>query len=154
MRITSRTGFLRVASTFLVGCALASGCATKVSTRSFDVVTTPQTNDRSSVAVDFVLVRSPELVAVVGEMRASEWFFDMREQMLRDHPGDLEAHRMDFVPGHQYEDVRVPLEDREGVALFVFARFVSGGPHRVRVDHFERFEMTLGADDFTVRPIG
>jgi len=138
----------------LVGCALLAACATKVATRSFDVVTFPATNDRSSVAVDLVLVRNPELVAVVGEMRASEWFFESREQMLLDHPGDLEAHRMDFVPGHQYKDIRLPMEDRTGVALFAFARFHSGGPHRVRVDRFERFEITLGDDDFTVRPVG
>lgn len=145
---------LKVVATVLATCVLPSGCGANVATRSFDVVTTAATNDRSSVPVDFVLVRDPELVPVLAAMRAKEWFFEKRKQMLLDHPGDLEAHRMDFVPGHVYRDIRVPLENREGVALFVFVRFLSSGAHRIRVDHMEHFEMVLGADDFTVRPIG
>jgi type VI secretion system protein len=148
-----RSALSTSAPTALVVCALVAGCWGKTSVQRFDVITTAATNDRSAVPVDFVLVRDEGLIPILGEMRAREWFFEKREQMLLDHPEGLEAHRMDFVPGRSYRDITLRLEDVDDAALFVFVRFLSDGVHRVRLDFPERFEMILGTHEFTVRPI-
>ena len=134
---------------------LSSGCflsSPKVATRSLEVVADPDANRESPVPVDLVLLRAEPLVAVVAGLTARQWF-DQRSQLLRDHPNDLDYRGWEFVPGQAVRFDDFPFESRNGVALFVFADYLSEGAHRVRVDPLERFRLKLGADGFVVEPI-
>lgn len=130
----------------------ATGCAAKVSTQRFGVVAAPDANRRSPVPVDLVLVRTEALVPVVTQMSARQWFAE-REQMLRDHPADIEYRSWEFVPGQVVEFNRLPFPDRKGYALVVFADYLSDGVHRLRVDPLEEFRLVLRAEGFEAGPI-
>ncbi len=129
-----------------------SGCAAKVATRSFQVVATPHANKDSPVPVDLVLIKAGPLVPMVANLSAKQWFQE-RSQLLRDHPGQIEYRSWQFVPG-QVVDVRhLPFANRKGVALFVFADYLSEGVHRLRVDPMKKFRLILNADGFQAETI-
>ncbi len=134
---------------------LPSGClwgGPKVATRSFEVVADRGANQESPVPVDLVLLRSEPLLALITGLTARQWF-DQRSQLLRDHPNDLDYRGWEFVPGQAVRFDDFPFESRNGVALFVFADYLSEGAHRVRVDPLERFRLKLEAGGFVVEPI-
>lgn len=132
---------------------LLAGCSgSTVSTRTVAFQAEPQANRDSPVAVWFVLVRDPALVPGLQQLTARDWARG-REQWLRDHPGVLLDHRWELVPGQVIEPMDLPFRDRSGVALFVFADFLTPGAHRVRIDPLARIRVLLGADGFTVEPI-
>ncbi len=143
-----RTLVLCTVLVFSSGCFLWGG---NVATRSFEVVVAPDANRKSPVPVDLVLIRSEPLVALVGGLTARQWF-DQRSQLLRDHPNDLIFRAWEFVPGQVATFDDFPLESRKGVALFVFADYLSEGAHRVRVDPHKRFRLKLEAGGFVVEP--
>ena len=122
-----------------------------VETRSFEVVAAPDANRESPVPVDLVLLRSEPLVALVAGLTARQWFVQ-RPQLLRDHPEDLVYRGWEFVPGQVAIFDDFPFESRNGVALFVFADYLSEGAHRVRVDPLKKFRLRLEAGGFVVEP--
>ncbi len=146
--------FLGTLPLFLVllpstGCFLSSA---KVATRSFEVVADRGANQESPVPVDLVLLRAEPLLALITGLTARQWF-DQRSQLLRDHPNDLDYRGWEFVPGQAVRFDDFPFESRNGVALFVFADYLSEGAHRVRVDPLEKFRLKLEAGGFVVEPI-
>ncbi len=130
-----------------------TGCATKVTTQSFQVVATPHANHDSPVPVDVVLIKTKPLVPMVTGLSARQWFQE-RDQLVRDHPGQIVYRSWQFVPG-QVVDVRhLPFRNRKGVALVVFADYLSQGVHRLRVDPMKKFRLILNADGFEADSIG
>ncbi len=123
----------------------------EVATRSLEVVVAPDANRDSPVPVDLVLLRSEPLIALVAGLTARQWF-DQRSQLLRDHP-DLDYRGWEFVAGQVVTIDEFPFESRKGVALFVFADFLSEGAHRVRVDPLKKFRLRLEAGGFVVEPL-
>lgn len=124
----------------------------EVATRGFEVVAAPDANQESPVPVDLVLLGSEPLVALIAGLTARQWF-DQRSQLLRDHPKDLDYRGWEFVPGQVATIDEFPFESRRGVALFVFADYLSEGAHRVRVDPLEKFRLRLEASGFVVEPM-
>lgn len=127
--------------------AWMAACAPSVSTRSFELVATPDANRRSPIPVDVVLVRSDALVPVVTGLSAREWF-TQRDQLVRDHPRDLEFRSWEMVPGQVLEIDDFHFPSRKGLALVVFADYMSGGVHRLRVDPMREFRLVLDANGF------
>lgn len=125
-----------------------SGCGPKVATRSFEVVATPDANLESPVAVDLVLVRTDALLPAIASLTAREWFAS-REQLARDHPEALVFHSWEFVPGRIVEVDELPF-GRSGVALLVFADYLSEGVHRLRVDPMREFRLVLRHRGFEI----
>jgi len=121
-----------------------------VHTERFAVRVHARANDRSPVPVDLVLVRDKETLGVVLPLTARQWF-QQRDQLLRDHPGSLHAEHWEFVPGQARRFDRLPM-GRSGVALIIFADYLTPGPHRARVGHLQRFTLVLGERDFQVVP--
>ena len=146
-RPRSRRGAPVRAALTLALVAGSLGCATKVSTRAFEVVAAPNANRNSPVPVDVVLVRAEPLVAAVSVLSADEWF-QGREQLLKDHPADLEVRSWELVPGQILEIDRFPFPSRKGFALVVFADYLSDGVHRLRVDPLREFRLILNVDGF------
>lgn len=128
------------------------GGGPEVATRSLEVIAAPDANQESPVPVDLVLLRSEPLVALIAGLTARQWF-DQRSQLLRDHPKDLDYRAWEFVPGQVATIDEFPFESRKGVALFVFADYLSEGAHRVRVDPLEKFRLRLEAGGFVVEPM-
>ena len=148
--------FLETLSLYLL-LVLQSGClpffgGPEVATRGLEVVAAPKANRESPVPVDLVLLRAESLVALVAGLTARQWF-DQRSQLLRDHPEDLQYRGWQFVPGQVATFDRFPFESRKGVALFLFADYLSEGAHRVRVDAFTRFRLRLEAGGFVLEPL-
>lgn len=134
---------------------LLPGClfgGAKVATRSLEVVAAPDANRESPVPVDLVLLRAEPMIALIAGLTARQWF-DQRSQLLRDHPNDLDYRSWEFPPGQVAIFDEFPFESRKGVALFVFADYLSEGAHRVRVDPLEKFRLRLEAVGFVVEPI-
>jgi type VI secretion system protein len=129
-----------------------TGCAAKVSTRGFEVVAAPDANRHSPIPVDLVLVRTDALAAIVTGLSAKQWFAQ-RSQLLKDHPGDLEYRSWEFVPGKVSEIDRFPFDSRKGIALVVFADYLSEGAHRLRVDPMKKFRLTLSEEGFQAESI-
>ena len=152
-------GFLETLPVFLL-MVLHTGClpglpfigGPEVATRSFEVVVAPDANRESPVPVDLVLLRSEPLIALVAGLTARQWF-DQRSQLLRDHPKDLDYRSWELVPGQVVTIDEFPFESRKGVALFVFADYLSEGAHRVRVDPLKKFRLRLEAAGFVVEPL-
>lgn len=130
----------------------AMGCAHKVSTKSFQVVAVPMANADSPVPLDVVIVRADALLPVVTALSAKQWFLQ-REQLRRDHPGGIDFRSWEFVPGQTVDINPLPFPDRKGVALFVFADYLSEGVHRLRVDPMEKFRLVLRPGGFEAEPI-
>ncbi len=128
------------------------GCAASVATRSFQVVTTPGANEDSPVPVDLVLIKARPLVPLVTALSAKQWFAD-RMQLVRDHPGQIEYRSWQFVPGQVVDVKRFPFKSRNGVALVVFADYLTQGVHRLRVDPMKKFRLILNADGFEATPL-
>ncbi len=100
--------------------------------------------------MEFVLVKDGEALPVVQSLTAREWFRS-RDQLLRDHPNSLITQRWEFVPGQTKSFDRLSFGN-DGVALIIFAHYLTSGAHRARVDHLERFTLVLGRNGFRVEP--
>jgi type VI secretion system protein len=132
---------------------LVSACGPKIATRSFSVSAAEDANDRSPVPVDLVLVRDEALLDELLLISASDWFA-RRDQIIRDRFGELEIMTWEFVPGQTLSSLEVRFEDRSAHALLLFARYLAEGPHRIRVEEFERFNLRLEARRFLVEIAG
>ncbi len=142
----------RCGGTLVLALLAMSACAHKVPTRSFQVVAVPAANADSPIPVDVVLVRDDALVAVVTALSAKQWF-QQREQLVRDHPDAIAYRSWQFVPGQTIDIDPLPFPSRKGVALFVFADYLSEGVHRLRVDLMKKFRLILRPDGFDAEPI-
>jgi type VI secretion system protein len=141
---------VRVAARIVLLLALIAlgGCASRVSTRGFVLQAESDVNDHSPIAVEIVLVRDPALLERVSSLSARAWFAESA-QLERDHPGGFLRERWEMVPGQRL-DLDLPFPDRRGVAVFVFANYLSPGAHRIRVDDRNRFTLVLGRTEFSL----
>jgi type VI secretion system protein len=112
----------------------------------------PQANDGNPVAFDLVLVTDKELLKKLMKIPASEWF-ENRNQYRLDYPEEtgLRAGSWEWVPGQVVRLEPIPVES-EIVGGVVFANYFTPGAHRAAINPRKSFAVTLGLDDFTVRP--
>lgn len=132
----------------VMGLIALSACASRVSTRGFVFDATPDVNDRSPIAVEVVLVRDPALLETLSSLSARAWFAEYG-QLERDHPGAFLRERWELVPGQRLE-VDLPFPTRRGVAVFVYANYLTPGAHRMRVDNERHFTLILGRTGFSM----
>jgi len=116
------------------------------------VEVSPQANAGNPVAFDLVLVTDKELLKKLMKISASEWF-ENRNQYRRDYPEEtgLRAGSWEWVPGQVVRLEPIPVEN-EIVGGVVFANYFTPGDHRAAINPRKSFALTLGADDFTIRP--
>lgn len=116
---------------------------------TFRVDAASAANLNSPVAVDLVLVYDKKLVEELLAMPAADWF-EKRNQFERDSMGKkrLEFRSWEWAPGQELEtEVRY---SRKGNAAFLFARYLTPGDHRIRIDPYETFRLVLGENQFQV----
>jgi type VI secretion system protein len=148
-------GIPRHLATLLGVCAMlaSSGCRSAVHTRDFAIRVNSRANNFSPVPVDLVLVKSKDVLAVVLSLTARDWFL-RRAQILRDHPEDIEVLHWEFVPGQTIESERAKFQKGGGVALVVFANYLTPGSHRARIGNLKHFTLLLGSEGFRIDPNG
>ena len=142
----------------LVGAGVA-GCGMVARSRSLFggnlpviVTVSPEVNQNSPVAVEFVVVYKKPLLEKLLAMPASDWFA-RREQLLRDFPDDVEAWAWEWVPG---QDVgRLELDFRVGAkGGVIFADYFAPGDHRATFEPHAAIRVSLEDNGFTVGPQG
>jgi type VI secretion system protein len=110
----------------------------------------PKINQNSPVPVELVVVYDKDLLAKLAGMTAREWFQN-REQIHKDHPGDdeLVAMSWEIVPGQSLPPQTLSFSSGARGGL-VFADYFADGAHRARVDPHQDIKIHLQADDVAV----
>jgi type VI secretion system protein len=135
--------------------AAALGCGT--GSRSLfggdvavQVAAEPGINQDSPVPVELVIVFDKDLLAQLTGMTARDWF-QKREQIHKDHPGDEELLTMSWevVPGQSLPAASLSFGSGARGGL-VFADYFADGAHRARVDPHQNLKIRLLADDVAV----
>jgi type VI secretion system protein len=114
----------------------------------FQVTVDPDANENSAVAVDLVVVYDAKLVDKLLELSASAWFLQ-KNQLVKDHPRQIDIHKWEWVPGQSVKGKSVTYESG-AKKIVLFANYVTEGEHRRVIDPQRPFHLTLGALDLEV----
>ncbi len=106
-------------------------------------------NDDSPVALDLVIVKNEDLLKILLNMTAKEWF-GKREQIKRDFMEGIEMNCLswEWVPEREILLYAIPVVPK-AKAIVIFANYFSPGEHRLRVDPFSDVKITLLENEFT-----
>jgi type VI secretion system protein len=117
----------------------------------FQVLSEQGANQNFPIAVDLVLVQDQMFVEKLAQMPASTWFAE-REQIKRDSPVKpmLQVSSWEWTPGQKLDEPIPASFPARGWAAFLFAHYLAPGPHRVRLDSYSEFTLTLGQDTIQV----
>lgn len=107
-------------------------------------------NQDSPVAVEMIVVYDKDLLEALLAKTARQWF-ETREQVLKDHPGDKDFVSMSWevVPGQSLppKELSFGTGARGGI---VFADYFSDGAHRWRFDPHKDLRIHLQDKEFSV----
>jgi type VI secretion system protein len=118
----------------LSGCSFRSE---KIELNSVTLDVAERANDDTPIAVDFVAVYDPDLLKLLSEIPARQWFAE-QEQYERDYRKLFSVWRLELVPG-QFRDVRdFPFAGHQAAGLLVFAGYNTPGAHRLRLNESGR----------------
>lgn len=134
------------------GCSITTRARSLLGGRVDVRVTLSETANRNHpVAVDLVVVHSPELLERLLGMSARDWFAQ-RDQIQRDFlPGeDLDVWSWEWVPGQQVPEQEIPLSAGAEGGL-VFADYRTPGAHRARFNPFSDVSIHFTETDFQIR---
>lgn len=116
------------------------------------VTISPQMNQNSPVAVEFLVIYKKPLLEKLLEMPASQWF-ERREQLLRDYPDGLDAWSWEWIPGQEVGVIE--LDFRVGAkGGVIFADYFAPGNHRATFQPHKSIRVELEDNGFTVEPLG
>jgi type VI secretion system protein len=119
----------------LVLISLLAGCSFRGERIGLDRLTldvAERANDDTPIAVDFVAVRDTELLKLLSDIPAKQWFAE-REQYRRDYRESFSVWSLELVPG-QFRDVPdFPFSGDQAAGLLVFAGYNTPGAHRLRL---------------------
>jgi type VI secretion system protein len=145
----------------LAAAALLSGCGftffglfgedKSIQTRAIEFEVAQGANQDSPIALDIVYVHDEQMVPLLLQMTAHDWF-QKRGQMTQAFPTGFELASYEVVPGQKGPTAAVTGKTKDAIAAFLFANYASDGTHRARLDALEHPVIELGAKDFTVLP--
>ena len=98
---------LRLAAGLIASLALTS-CGPSIETRSLGFVVAPDANDQSPIPVELVVVYDEEVLPLLLELTARQWF-EGRQQLLLDHPRGIRSYLWELVPGQELPTMRLPV---------------------------------------------
>ncbi len=107
-------------------------------------------NQNSPIAVDLVVVYDEKLMEELMGMTADDWFAK-RSQKRRDYldGAGFDSWGWEWVPGQKVPVQRLPLKPA-AIGGVIFAKFVTPGAHRNRINPFDDVTIFLREDDFAV----
>lgn len=136
-------------------CAWLAGCGSalpKIDVDTLAIAVTSEANIDTPIAVDAVLIRSPQLLDALLALPSAKWFAQ-REQWLRDHPKDLSVISYEVVPGQQIAPAPFAFGGKRAAGVVIFAGYQTPGAHRVRLDTGpSNALLVLGDQDLSVQP--
>ncbi|MEM9556806.1 MAG: type VI secretion protein [Acidobacteriota bacterium] len=100
--------------------------------------------------MDLLVVYDEGLLDQLISLDATQ-YFAQRRQLRRDRPDDFDWWSYEWVPGQQTQQLQLPFASGARAAI-VYARYVTPGAHRVRVDPRTPHRLVLGSERFDVLP--
>ncbi len=128
---------------------LGCGSGPSIATQRITISASPRANDNSPIPLDIVVVFDTELLNALLQMPATTWF-EQRDQLRRDHPAGVASESWELVPGSALRVDPLPFSVSGGVALLVFADYLSPGNHRARLDPYTSVTIRLLDDGFVI----
>lgn len=146
-RMATRSLMLVLPVLLLTACSLfqSGGATYRVELRSVVLKVAEDANDHTPVALDFVVVKAPELLAVLQKTTAAQWFLN-KSQFLADHPDQLLSWSLEVVPGTVVEEKNIPFRREKMAGLLLFVGYATEGAHRLRLDGVEHLDLVFGRD--------
>jgi type VI secretion system protein len=121
------------AACLLAGCSMFGGVkAVKPDWKTLHVVTAPDANNNSPLAIDVVLITERVLVDAVSALTAAQ-YFAARDDMCRSQPGALVVQSLELAPGQSFEIDPKPFRAKKGWAALMFVNYGTPGAHRYRL---------------------
>ncbi len=107
-------------------------------------------NQNSPIAVDLIVVYDDALMEQLMGMTAGEWF-DKRSQIRRDYLEGAGFHSWgwEWIPGQTVPAQSLPLK-AAAIGGVIFAKYITPGAHRSRINPFHDVTIYLREDDFAV----
>jgi type VI secretion system protein len=115
----------------LAGCGLFGGGPKAVAPdwKKLQIVTAPDANNNSPVAIDVVLITDRALVNGVSALTAAQ-YFAARDDMRRSQPDALLVQSLELPPGQSFDIDPKPFRAKKGWAALMFANYGTPGAHR------------------------
>ena len=127
----------------LTGCGMLPKIFLDIETKTLEISASTTANQGFPVAVDIILVNETLLVDTIKGLSAKDWFKD-RDQFINMNTTSLSVISREVVPGEIAPIVELPRSKRANAkSIFVFAKFLVDGNHRLRVDAFEEPKIIL-----------
>lgn len=138
----------------LSGCGSTKSPNVEVNVESVSISLDNDANDTMATSVDLVLVYDPDLAKVIGKLDSKTYYATVN-QIKVDSPGLIEIYHWELTPGQTINNYPITHLDGADIwAAYVFASYVSKGPHRVRLGSSEHATVHLKALDFCVLEVG
>ena len=139
-----------------IGTALLAGCSGSsvptIQTQTIDLQVGAGANEDNAIAVDLVLVFDIALVPQVEGIDAATWF-RTKDQIQLANPTGFEVQSYEVIPSQPGLTIQVGSTGSNAVGAFLFASYITPGPHRTRIDTMPQVLVRLGAMDFKVSPL-
>ncbi len=125
------------------GCGMLPKIFLDTKTKTVAISASTTANQGFPVAVDIILVNDTLLVDTVKDLTAKDWF-KAREQFINANTTSLSVISREVVPGEIAPIVELTRSKRANTkCIFVFAKFLVDGNHRLRVDTIEEPKIIL-----------
>jgi len=107
-------------------------------------------NQNSPIAVDLIVVYDEKLMEQLMGMTAGDWFA-RRSQIRRDYldGAGFDSWGWEWIPGQKVPVQKLPLKPA-AIGGVVFAKFITPGAHRSRINPFDDVTIFLRENDFAV----
>jgi len=107
-------------------------------------------NQNSPIAVDLIVVYDETLMGQLMGMTAGEWF-EKRSQIRRDYldGAGFDSWGWEWIPGQKVSVQKLPLK-AAAIGGVIFAKFITPGAHRSRINPFHDVTIYLRENDFAV----
>jgi len=112
----------------------------------------PKANLDTAVAMDLLIVYEDGLVDTLFKMSALN-YFENKEQILRDNPGQIDVWSWEVVPGQVIAPRSIVMSQPIPRGGIVFANYLTPGDHRVRLGKELAVQIKLLPKDLFLSPI-
>jgi hypothetical protein len=118
--------------------------------KTVSIISTADANDDFPIPVDIVIAKRDDFIEVLAQMDAPTWF-DQKEFFLPSNAANIEVLEFELVAGTSSEPVEFDWADRRDArAVFLFARYIQDGSHKLRVDQIPGPIVILGRSSMSI----
>jgi type VI secretion system protein len=138
----------------LQGCSgLSSLVSGDIDTKRINISAVPGANNDTPVAMDIVAVADDNLVQMFVGMDVKGWF-SQKEKFVANRPNSINIRTFEVVPGQSIGDQEYSWSDRRKYkAVFIFAKMLSPGLHKMRIDSYVNPAIIIGKNSINVTEI-